>query len=179
MSQRGLENYIQRRILFLNRQINQRRERELRERNQQRLRFLQRGRGREPRRVISDFYRIQLNRTRQSRKFKSTQNVYNVSVKELPEKSPTFVRRLFRDILKNIKEKMETLPIDYIRLNIRHPSLDSPVWVEFTQSKNLDEDKILQKIDGVQHSKKEFVLSDGGDGIRFFSCQVSEGEWRL
>jgi hypothetical protein len=115
---------------------------------------MQRGRGREPRRGISDFYRIQLNRTRQSRKFKSTQNVYNVSVKELPEKSPTFVRRLFRYILKNIKEKMETLPNDYIRINIRHPSLDSDIWIEFTQSKNLDEDKILTKIQAVQQSKK-------------------------
>jgi hypothetical protein len=52
MSQRGLENYIQRRILLLNQQINQRRLEELRERNLQRLRFMQRGRGREPRKVI-------------------------------------------------------------------------------------------------------------------------------
>jgi hypothetical protein len=127
MSQRLLENHIRRRLNFLNQQIDQRRERELRERNLQRLRFMQRGRGREPRRVISNYYRIQLNRTRQSRKFKSTQNVFNVSVKELPEKNPTFVRRLFRDIIKNIKTKMQTQPNDYIRVNIDHPSLDSPV----------------------------------------------------
>jgi hypothetical protein len=62
--------------------------------------------------------------------------VYNVSIKDLPENNPTFVRRLFRDILKNVKRKMQTSPNDYIRLNIDHPSLDSPVWVEFTQSKN-------------------------------------------
>jgi hypothetical protein len=36
MSQRGLENYIKRRIKFLNQQINQRREVELRKKNQQR-----------------------------------------------------------------------------------------------------------------------------------------------
>jgi hypothetical protein len=143
MSQRVLENFIQRRLYFLNREINLRRERELTERNLNRLRFMQRGRGREPRRVISQYYRIQLNRTRQSRKFKSTQNVFNVTLKELPENNSTFVRRLFRDILKKVKQEMQTQPNDYLRVNIDHPSLDSPVWLEFTQSKNLTEDKIL------------------------------------
>jgi hypothetical protein len=129
MSQRGLENYIQRRILLLNQQINQRRLEELRERNLQRLRFMQRGRGRrEPRKVISDFYKIGLTHARNSRKFKTKQNVYNVSLKELPE-NPTFVRRLFRDMLKNIKQKMEASPNDYLRVNIRHPSLDFPLWL--------------------------------------------------
>ena len=161
MSQRErLQSYIQRRLTILNQQIDRRREAELRARNEQRLRFIQRGRGRrEPRKVISDFYKIGLNRTRHSRKFKSSQNVYNVSVKELPENNPTFVRRLFRDILKNVKQKMETLPNDYIRLNIRHPSLDSDIWIEFTQSKNLDEQKILYKIESVQQSKKEFLIT--------------------
>jgi hypothetical protein len=170
MSQRErLQSYLQRRILFLNQQIDQRREAELRERNLQRLRIIQRGRGREPRRVISQYYRINVNRTRQSRKFKAAQNVFNVSVTELPENNPTFVRRLFRDVLKNVKRKMQTSPNDYLRVNIDHPSLDSPVWLEFTQSKNLDEDKILGKIEGVQQSKKEFVISDGGMEIDFFS----------
>jgi nitrous oxide reductase accessory protein NosL len=74
--------------------------------------------------VISDYYRIIVNRTRQSRKFKSTQNVFNVTLKELPE-NPTFVRRLFRDMLQNVKTKMEANPNDYLRVNIDHPSLDS------------------------------------------------------
>jgi succinate dehydrogenase flavin-adding protein (antitoxin of CptAB toxin-antitoxin module) len=154
MSQRLLENHIQRRLNFLNREIDLRRERELRERSRQRLRFIQRGRGREPRKLISQYYQINLNRTRQSRKFKSTQNVFNVTLKEIPENNPTFVRRLFRDVIKNVKQKMGTSPNDYIRVNIDHPSLDSPVWIEFTKSKNLDEEKILNKIEGVQQSKK-------------------------
>jgi hypothetical protein len=91
-----------------------------------------------PLKLISQYYNINLNCARQSRKFKSQQNVFNVSLKELPEKNPTFVRRLFRDVLKNVKQKMEATP-----MIINHPSLDSPVWLEFTQSKNLDEDKIL------------------------------------
>jgi hypothetical protein len=147
MSQRErLQSYIQRRILFLNQQINQRREAELRERNLERLRILQRGRGREPRKLISTFYKIGLTRARQSRKFKAAQNVFNVTLKKLPEKeNSTFVRRLFRDMLQTVKRKMQTSPNDYLRVNIDHPSLDSPVWLEFTQSKNLDEDKILGK----------------------------------
>jgi hypothetical protein len=58
---------------------------------------------------------------------------------------------------------------------INHPSLDSPVWLEFTQSKNLDEEKILGKIEGVQQSKKEFVISDGGMEIDFFHVKYPEG----
>jgi hypothetical protein len=118
---------------------------------------MQRGRGREPKKLISDFYSIRLNRTRQSRKFKSAQNVYNITLKKIPENNPTFVRRLFRDLLKNVKQKMEASPNDYLRVNIDHPSLESPVWVEFTQAKNLNEQKILNKIEGVQQSKKEFL----------------------
>jgi hypothetical protein len=49
MSQRErLQSYIQQNILFLNQQITQRLEAELRERNLQRLRILQHGRGKEP-----------------------------------------------------------------------------------------------------------------------------------
>jgi hypothetical protein len=136
---------------------------------------VQRGRGREPRMVISNFYSIRLNRTGNSRKFKSAQNVFNVSLKDLPENSPTFVRRLFRDVLKNVKHKMEASPNDYLRVNIDHPSLDSPVWVEFTQSKNLTEEKILGKIQAVQQSKKEFVLSDGGTQLDIFHVKYPQG----
>jgi hypothetical protein len=108
MSQRNQLDHIHRRILYLNQLINHRRERELRERNQQRLRFLQRGRGTQPRKVISDYYQIKLNRTRNSRKFKTKQNVFNVTFKPLPDSSS--IRRLFRDLLKNVKQKMEASP---------------------------------------------------------------------
>jgi hypothetical protein len=39
----------------------------------------------------------------------------------------------------------------------------------------LNEDKILQKIEAVQQSKKEFVLSDGGAQLDFFHVQYPEG----
>ena len=116
-----------------------------------------------------------MNRTRHSRKFKSTENVYNVSVLELPQTNPTFIRRLFRDVIKNVKAKMETLPNDYLRINIRHPSLDSDIWVEFTQAKNLTEEKILNKIEAVQQSKKEFLLTDGATELDIFHVKYPEG----
>jgi TPP-dependent 2-oxoacid decarboxylase len=124
--------------------------------------------------VISDYYKIGLTRARNSRKFKSKQNVYHVSLKELPENA-TFVRRLFQDMLQNVKRKMETLPNDYIRLNIDHPSLDSPIWIEFTQTKNLTEEKILNKIEGVQQFKKEFLLTDGATEFDFFHVKYPVG----
>jgi hypothetical protein len=77
--------------------------------------------------------------------------------------------------LKNVKRKMETQPNDYIRINIRHPSLDSDIWIEFTQSKHLTEEKILQKIQSVQQSKKEFVISDGGTQLDIFHVKYPEG----
>ena len=135
---------------------------------------MQRGRGRQPKKVISDYYRIIVNRTRQSRKFKSVQNVYNVSLKEFPQ-NPTFVRRLFRDVIQKVKQQMQTSPNDYLRVNIDHPSLDSPIWIEFTRTKNLTADKILEKIEGVQQSKKEFILTDGATELDFFHVRYPEG----
>jgi hypothetical protein len=72
---------------------------------------------------------------------------------------------------------MQCNPNYYIQLNIHHPSLDSPVWLEFTQwqSKNLDEDKILNKIEEVQQSKKEFLLTDGPTELDFFHVKYPEG----
>jgi hypothetical protein len=116
-----------------------------------------------------------VNRARHTRKFKAALIVYNVSLKKLPGKSPTFVRRLFRDVIKKVKQEMQTQPNDYIRINIDHPSLDFPVWIEFTQSKNLTEEKILGKIKAVQQSKKEFVLSDGGTQLDIFHVKYPQG----
>jgi hypothetical protein len=76
---------------------------------------------------------------------------------------------------KNVKQKMEASPNDYLRVNIDNPSLDSFVWVEFTQSKNLDEDKILTKIEAAQQSKMEFLLTDGGTQLDFFHVKYPEG----
>jgi hypothetical protein len=124
--------------------------------------------------VISNYYQIKLNRVRQSRKFRSRQNVFKVTLKEFSH-NPTFVRRLFRDIVKNVKQQMQAQPNDYLRVNIDHPSLDSPIWIEFTQTKNLDEDKILDKIQAVQQSKKEFLIFDGATELDFFHVQYPEG----
>jgi hypothetical protein len=77
--------------------------------------------------------------------------------------------------VKNVKQQMQSSPNDYLRVNINHPSLDSPIWIEFTQSKNLDEDKILNKIESVQQSKKEFVLTDGATELDFFHVKYPEG----
>jgi hypothetical protein len=70
---------------------------------------------------------------------------------------------------------MQILPNDYILINIDHPSLDSPVWVEFTQSKNLNQDKILQKLAAVQQSKKEFLLTDRATQLDIFHVKYPEG----
>jgi uncharacterized protein (DUF736 family) len=101
--------------------------------------------------------------------------VFHVLIKELPENNPTFVRRLFRDVIKKVKQKMEANPNDYLRVNIDHPSLDSPIWIEFTQSKNLNEEKILNKIEAVQQSKKDFLITDGATELDFFHVKYPEG----
>ena len=124
-----IQRYIDQRLRYLDQQLQLQRARELHLRrvNSRRLHILQRGQGGPtPKKLISSYYNIKLNRARQSRKFKVQQNVYNVSLKELPENT-TFVRRLFRDLLKNVKQKMQNNPNDYIRLNIR-PTLEIINW---------------------------------------------------
>lgn len=72
------------------------------------------------------------------------QNVYTVSFRPFPKKSESgFVKRLLSDMLKQVKERMQCNPNDYLRLNLRHPSLDSEIWYEFTQSKKLNEATVV------------------------------------
>jgi hypothetical protein len=73
--------------------------------------------------------------------------------------------------VENVKQEMQTNPNDYIRLKINHPRLDSPVWLVFTQSKNLDEDFFLSKMEGIQQLKKEFLLTE----LDFFHVKYPEG----
>lgn len=131
------------------------------------------------RKVVSDFYKIRLDRGRKSRKFKVKQNIYTVNFRAFPSDS-NFVRRLLSDMLTEVNERMQCNPNDYLRLNIRHPSLDSDVWYEFTESKNLNESKISSKIEGVQQSKKEFTITDGSAEFELFHVKYPQGsgEWR-
>jgi hypothetical protein len=78
-------------------------------------------------------------------------------------------------MLQTVKRKMQTQPNDYLRVNIDHPSLDSPVLLEFTQAKNLKDDKILGKIAAVQQSKKEFIISDGRTELDIFHIKYPQG----
>lgn len=126
--------------------------------------------------VVSDFYNIRLDRGRQSRKFKVKQNVYTVSFRPFPKKSESgFVKRLISDMLKQVKERMQCNPNDYLRLNLRHPSLDSEIWYEFTQCKNLNEATILDKVQAVQQSKKEFTITDGSAEFELFHVKYPQG----
>lgn len=64
---------------------------------------------------------------------------------------------------------------DYLRLNIRHPSFESDIWYEFTPSKHLNEVKILNKIEAVQQSKKEFTITDGSAQFELFHVKYPQG----
>lgn len=93
------------------------------------------------------YYQIKLDRGRLSRKFKVQENVYNVNFKPLTEKDHSpIVQNVLSAMLNEVKSQMNCLPNDYLRLNIRHPSLDSEIWYEFTQSRHLDARGILEKI---------------------------------
>ena len=60
------------------------------------------------------------------------------------------VRQLVERILKDVKNRMHAQPDDYLRLNLRHPSLQSDIWFEFTQSQNLNEDVVMDKVEAIQ-----------------------------
>ncbi|XP_061192292.1 uncharacterized protein LOC133200521 [Saccostrea echinata] len=126
--------------------------------------------------AISQYYQVRLKQAKHSRKFKAHEDVYSVNFKEFPEEENRgFVRRLFRDMLQNVKYEMQCNPNDYLRLNIRHPSLDSDIWYEFTQCQHLNEDVILDKIEAVQQSKKDFKLGDGAMEFDMFRVKYPEG----
>ena len=93
--------------------------------------------------AISQYYRVTVNERVHSRKFKAQEDFYTVIFKEFPEEENRgFVRRLFRHMLQTFKSKMQCNPNDYLRLNIRHKSLESEIWYEFTQCKYFNEDVI-------------------------------------
>lgn len=103
-------------------------------------------------------------------------NVYTVGFRPFPKKSESgFVKRLLSDIVKQVKERMQYNPNDYLRLNLRHPSLDSEIWYEFTQCKNLNEATILDKVQAVQQSKKEFTITDGTVEFELFHVKYPQG----
>ena len=78
-------------------------------------------------------------------------------------------------ILKDVKDRMECRPDDYLRLNLRYPSLQSDIWFEFTQSQNLDENIVLNKVQAVLQSKKEFTLTDGAAELELFHVHYPQG----
>ena len=56
-----------------------------------------------------------------------------MNVKTLPfQDHSEGVRQLLKRILNDVKAQMEFRPDDYLRLNLRHPSLQSDIWFEFT-----------------------------------------------
>lgn len=125
----------------------------------------------------SKYYQIRLDRGRRSRKFKVQENVYNVNFKPIPQKDHSpFVRNVISEMLNEVKERMRCDPNDYLRLNIRHPSLDSDIWYEFTQCKHLNAEGLLAKIKGVQQSKRDFTMTDGAVQFDFlFYVQYPQG----
>ena len=109
-----------------------------------------------------EYYQVRLERERHSRKFKVKQNGYKVNVKTLLfQDLSEEVRQLLKRILNDVKARMECRPGDYLRLNLRHPSLQSDIWFEFTQSQNLDKNLVLNKVQAVQQSKKKYSQRRG------------------
>ena len=123
-----------------------------------------------------EYYKVNLERERHSRKFKMKQNVYKVNVKTLPFRDNSEgVRQLLKRILQDVKERMKCRPDDYLRLNLHHPSLQSDIWFEFTQSKNLNKDLVMNKIEAVQQSKKDLTLTDGAAELELFHVNYYQG----
>ena len=63
----------------------------------------------------------------------------------------------------------------YLGLNLHLPSSDSNIWFEFTQCKNLNEATIVNKIEAVQQSKKDFTIKDGVAELEMFHVKYFQG----
>ena len=85
-----------------------------------------------------EYYQIRLERERHSRKFKVKQNVSKVKVKALPFLDHSAgVQQLFKRLLKDVKDHMQCRPNDYLRLNLRHPSLESDIRLSLLRARIL------------------------------------------
>ena len=104
-----------------------------------------------------------------------TNRIYKVHVNALPvqDQSPG-VRQLLKHLLKDVKCRMQCRPNDYLWLNLHHPSLDSDIWFEFTQSQSLDEYLFLNKVQTVQQFKKGFTLTDGAAELELLHIQYPQ-----
>lgn len=98
-----------------------------------------------------------------------TMSISSLSTRKTILHSP-FVRNVLDAMLNEVKSEMNCRPNDYLRLNIRHPSLDSDIWYESRRQRH------TSKIKGVQQSKIDFTMTDGAIQFDFFLCTVSRKE---
>lgn len=170
LQHRRLKEYQlkQKRVRLLKRNEELLRHLRLYRKNLQRLREL----AKKSREILSD----QVGSRTTLKEIQSAGECLQLNFKPLPEKDHSpFVRNVLDAMLNEVKSEMNCHPNDYLRLYIRHPSLDSDIWYEFTQSKHLDAQGILEKIKGVQHSKRDFTMTDGAIQFEFFHVQYPEG----
>ena len=102
------------------------------------------------------YYTIKPVRERESRRFRTRANVYNVDVNKFPEHvSPLeFVPLMFQQLVQDINTHSQAQGNDRIRISIYHPGLKLGIFVPFTDVASLTGESLTQEIEKVLQSNE-------------------------
>ena len=126
------------------------------------------------------YYVIKPVRERESRRFRTRANVYNVDVNKFPEDvSPLeFVPRMFQQLVDDIKTHSQAQGNDRIRMSIYHPGLKLGIFVPFTDVTSLTGESLTQEIEKVLQSNEDFKINDGQMSLEVTHTKLPTGSGR-
>ena len=126
------------------------------------------------------YYTITPVRERESRRFRTRANVYNVDVNKFPDHvSPLeFVPRMFQQLVNDIKTHSQAQGNDRIRISIYHPGLKLGIFVPFTDVASLTGESLTQEIEKVLQSNEDFKINDGQMSLKVTHTKLPSGGGR-
>ena len=114
---------------------------------------------------MEQLYTLSIGRRARSRLFR-TENVY-LSVdfhqdwsRISPQDVPRQLFLTFRRMIREIAERLECSPTDYLRMAVHHPGLKTPAFVPFQQYKDVSALQLLNKISNILQSNEEFRMDE-------------------
>ena len=112
---------------------------------------------------LSSYFTIKTVNDKRSRLFRTQGKEFLLNIKAFPDNvSPLqFIPRLFDQLVEEIKERCQMESNDKMRMTILHPGLKLGVFVTWRDVSNMTGDAILQEIENVLQSNKNFRINDG------------------
>ena len=112
---------------------------------------------------LTSYYTIKTVNKKKSRLFRAQGKEFQLNIKIFPDNVPhlQFISRLFDRLVEDIKERCQMESNDKMRMTILHPGLRLGVFVPWRYVSAMTGEAILQEIEKVQQSNKNFKINDG------------------